>query len=435
MEVALTKRVKLNLFKSRPNRHERLSAVFGFTGSLASVVLLDILNDAMDVDRSDLQVVHIDFSAVLPQNGVWTRGDTDAYHSSLRGLVDDKYGGRWKLDIVKLEEVLGLSVDELVSLFTAYQDDKTTQEDLLAYLVRGALIKYTREKNMHRVLTSETATSLSIKAISSCAKGRGFQMAEECSIVDMMNDIDMAFALPMRENIVDREIALYFWRRGLECAVGPRLLPHSVSEAKSINGLTKNFLMYLQRGFDHSMHTVMRSVEKLTTGVHAQRSDHVVSSLASSSSSTSTSAATVAAAASSSSSSIAAIPSTEAMPSSSSSSSTSATPRPESPHRCSLCTRLLSLDDRSNPSQLCYSCDKMLFRGPEATTTSSENLALSKLLSIQRHVVLAPAAARDSSVRQTQTSKVSRKQMREQIQEFLLEDPEDTELGGFMPEE
>lgn len=430
MEVALTKRVKLNLFKSRPNRHERLSAVFGFTGSLASVVLLDILNDALDVDRSDLLVVHIDFSAVLPPNGVWTRGDTDAYHSALRGLVENKHGGRWKLDVVKLEDVLGLSADELISLFATYQDDKTTQEDLLAYLVRGALIKYTREKNLHRIITSETASSLSIKAISSCAKGRGFQMAEECSIVDTMNDIDMVFALPMRENIVDREIALYFWKQGLQCAVGPRLIPHAVSETKSINGLTKNFLMSLQRGFDHSMHTVMRSVEKLTTGVHAQRSDHM-SSLASSLSSSSSPSSSP----TPSSSSTVVASSLEAL--SSSSSATSHSVSDVHAHRCTLCTRLLSFDDRSNPAQLCYSCDKMLFRGPEALTGKpmTENPVLSKLLSLQRLVVLAPAAARDSSVRQTQTSKVSRKQMREQIQEFLLEDTEDTELGGFMPEE
>lgn len=407
MEVALTKRVKLNLFKSRPNRHERLSAVFGFTGSVSAVVLLDILNDALDVDRSDLEVVHIDYTALLPPTGTWTRADTDGYHSALRELVDNKYDGRWKLQFAKLEDVLGLTAAELVSLFAIYDSDKTTQEDLLTYLVRGALIKYTREKNMHRIISSETASSLSIKAISSCAKGRGFQMAEECSIVDTMNDIDMVFALPMRESIVDREIALYFWRRKLACAVGPRLVPIAVSETKSINGLTKNFLMSLQRGFDHSMHTVMRSVEKLTTGVHSQRSDHMVSITSSSSSAPSTSG------------------------------TGSNSPNSSQAHRCTLCTRLLSLSDRSNPTQLCYSCSNIVANTPETPSEHplQENLVMSKILALQRDVVLAPASARDSTVRQTQTSKVSRKQMRDQIQEFLLEDTEDADLGGFIPQE
>jgi len=56
LEGTWVRKVRSNLYKSRPNRHERLSAVYGFTGSVSSVVLLDILNEALDIDRSDLYV-------------------------------------------------------------------------------------------------------------------------------------------------------------------------------------------------------------------------------------------------------------------------------------------------------------------------------------------------------------------------------------------
>lgn len=401
LESTWTKKAKGNLFKSRPLRHERLSAVYGFTGSLAAAVLLDILNEALDVERSDLYPVHVDISAVMEATA-WTAEQNTLQHAALRHMVDDRYASRqWKLDIVKLEDLLNMTAADLRTLIESYKEDKTTQEDLLQYLVRSALIRYARLKGVHRILTSENASTLSIKAISSTAKGRGFQIAEECSIVQTMTDIDMMFAAPMHDALVDREIAHYFWTHKLECVEGPRLVPINVSQAKSINGLTSAFLMSLQRDFDHSMHTVMRSVEKLTSGSHSSRSDHVTTSLNASSSSIASSTA-------------------------------DSTSSSFGHHRCTLCTRILSVDERLNPSSLCFSCDKMLFKAPELQTDAAKGDSpfLSRLLDFQRDVILSPATVRDASVRQHQVSKTSRKQMRQEIQEYLLDDAVQ-DLGAF----
>jgi hypothetical protein len=371
--------------------------VYGFTGSVASVVLLDILNSALDVERSDLFVVHIDVSAVMPESRGWTREKNDSQHAALKEVVDGCYDGRWKVDIVKLETLLEMTAEEVFGLVDSYKEDKTTQEDLLDTLVRSALIRYARDKSVHRIVTSETASHLSIKAISSCAKGRGFQIAEECSLVENLSEIDMVFSLPLHDNLLDREIAHYFWQKKLRCVEGPRLVPMAVSQTKSINGLTHSFLMSLQRGFDHSMHTVMRSVEKLTTSTtKSTLSDH------------------------------------KALTSSGAESSSVTTDKLH--HRCTLCTRVLNLEERLHAASLCFSCDKMLFKAPEALNGGPlpENDVLTRFLQFQRNCVLAPAEARDLTVRQHQVSKVSRKQMRTEIQEFLLDKEEEDDLGSFM---
>jgi hypothetical protein len=406
LEIIWVRKTKTNLFKSRPARSEIMSAVFGFTGSVASVVLLDVLNDALSTDRSQLRIVHIDTSAVLPKNHSWTSQDNQTYHDTLKRLVNDKYHDRWPLDIVKLEEELNMSAEEVFLLLDRVSDDKTSQEDVLSYLVRSALIRYAKRHNIHRIVTAENASTLSVKAISSCAKGRGFQIAEECSLVETMNDIDMIFVAPMRENLVDREVAYYFWKKNLECALGPRLVPYPLADSKSINGLTRAFLMSLQRGFDHSMHTVLRSTEKLTSVVHSSRSLHASSS---------TSASSLA-------------------------SSSSSEPNQGHGHRCTFCTRLLSAGERDHPALLCFSCNNMLFKS-SASQNAVASEALTLFLNSQRQHTLVPGDARlptekPLKERGSRKAKVStRKELKQQIQEFLIEEPAEADLGAFIPED
>lgn len=383
-----------------------MSAVFGFTGSVAGTVLLDVLNDALLEGRSLLKVVHIDTSSVLPKTHSWTIPDNDAYHATLKRLVNDKYNNRWPLEIVKLEDMLSMSAEDVFTLVDRVSADKTSQEDVLSYLVRSALIRYAKNSNIHRIITAENASTLSVKAISSCAKGRGFQIAEECALVETMSDIDMIFAAPMRENLVDREIAFYFWKKKLECAVGPRLVSHGLSDTKSINGLTKTFLMSLQRGFDHSMHTVLRSTEKLNTSAVPPRPPRISSQAAG----------------------------TSSTPLSNSSSSINSDTQV---HRCTFCTRLLSVGERDLPNSLCFSCNNMLFKNVEGADTNPSE-ALSNFLNSQRLSTLAPALPRPAtershSGRHTRKEKaVTRKEMKEHIKDFLIEDAAEADLGAFM---
>lgn len=411
MESTWTRKVRSNIFKSRPSRSELLSAIYGFTGSTASVVLLDILNEVMDAHRSDIHVVYIDISGAMPASSGWTAADTESQLTALRAAVDDKYNGRWKLDIVSLEQMLNMTTEALSSLISSFSADKTSQEDLLSYLVRSALIRYSRLKSIHRIITAETASTLSVKAISSCAKGRGFQMAEEGLLVDHMTDLDLVWAIPMRENIVDREVACYFWDKKLTAVVGPRLVPLAISETKSINGLTRNFMMSLQRGFDHSMHTILSSIEKLITTPNPQPSESDASaSQSTSSSSTSPSTIEVVSA---------------------------ATAVGQSSVRCSLCTCLLSASERSNHRALCFSCNKMLGKSTTDTPSATTATEMDAFLRFQTDSVLAPPGARTEQPRRHQVSKVSRREMRDKIREYLVEQPsdDDANLGALMDEE
>lgn len=389
-----------------------MTAVYGFTGSVQASVLLDILQEALDPDRSELHVVYVDISsAMLPSSG-WTPADREVQHRDLKDYVNNCYNRRFKIEIVTLEDTLQMKKEDVASLISNLNADKTSQEDMLSYLVRSALIRYAREKGVHRVFTSETATSLSVKAIASCAKGRGFQMAEEASLVEHMKDLDIIWALPMKDNLIDREIAYYFRSKQLTAIPGPRLVSLSVSQTKSINGLTNSFMMSLQHGFDHSMHTVMRSLEKLSSDTNASSLTES-SEIPAASSSTSTNSAPAPVPSSPE-------PSTEAL-------------------RCSLCTRLRAASERAAHPNLCFSCDKMLFKSQEELTgaVAPENPALTSLLLFQRESVLALAAERKPAVeKQHQVSKVSRKAMREQISEFLLDQNDDADLGSLLdPEE
>lgn len=258
MDQLWTKRVKTNLFKSRPVRHERLEALYGFTGSVQSVVLLDQLFNILDDERSSITLLHIDISSLVRNK--WSESEQLEHAKKLKNLVF-KYNERFNLKIVPLENIFKMDCIELLNLLDFYKSDLTTQEDLLSYFIRSALIIFARSNNLHRIITSQCASDLAINAISSCSKGRGPQIAQECNLLETLN-IDITFVKPLKDALLDREIAHYFWKHELEFVQRPKLFLHSKT---SINGLAQDFMMSLQRKFDHTMHTILRSVDKLST--------------------------------------------------------------------------------------------------------------------------------------------------------------------------
>lgn len=147
----------------------------------------------------------------------------------------------------------------------------TAKEDLMSFLRRALLIHIVTCQRRKNVILGNNATNLAIKLIASTTKGRGFVLPNEISYVESIfpkGNTEVNFVQPLKE-FLDREVYYYFHCKRLECVLIPPLsftyvpTSHAVNMKTSINGLTEVFVNKLQAQFPHTVHTLLRSGDKL----------------------------------------------------------------------------------------------------------------------------------------------------------------------------
>jgi cytoplasmic tRNA 2-thiolation protein 2 len=275
-EDFFSKRFRSHALKARKDRRELFQIDIAFSGGLASCVLLDLVGEWINRrpggqrNLLDVGVVHIDESALLPL--------TPAEHAAKQQLIDELVVQRHHLPltVLRLEDVFEdeepqTRVQKLQQLFAA-ASTQTTKEDLLPHLRRLLFIRSQRQRGRPTLLLATTATNLAVQLISSSSKGRGFVLPNELGYVEAIKQDDgpeVTFAQPLKE-FLDREIYFYSHKKRLNYFPS---LPYTLVLAKSglkgvgpkssINILTYNFITGLQRDFNHTVHTLLGSADKL----------------------------------------------------------------------------------------------------------------------------------------------------------------------------
>ncbi|OXB78410.1 UNVERIFIED_CONTAM: hypothetical protein H355_009181 [Colinus virginianus] len=150
--------------------------------------------------------------------------------------------------------------EELQRLFDA-AETLTAKEELLQMLRSHLLLHTARTQGYTKVMTGESCTRVAVKLLTNLALGRGAFLAVDTGFVDSRHG-DVTVVRPMRDYMA-KEIAFYNHFFGVPTVITPPL--HAKRREKtSIHRLMESFLLRLQVDFPSTISTVYRTGEKLS---------------------------------------------------------------------------------------------------------------------------------------------------------------------------
>ncbi|NXG37255.1 CTU2 protein, partial [Dromaius novaehollandiae] len=150
---------------------------------------------------------------------------------------------------------------ELLRLFEA-AETLTAKEELLQMLRTHLILHTARTRGYTKVMMGDSCTRVAVKLLTNLALGRGAFLAMDTGFLDSRHG-DVAVVRPMREYMA-KEIAFYNHFFGVPTVITPAL--HAKRREKtSIHRLMEDFLLGLQAEFPSTISTVYRTGEKLST--------------------------------------------------------------------------------------------------------------------------------------------------------------------------
>ncbi|XP_062442896.1 cytoplasmic tRNA 2-thiolation protein 2 isoform X2 [Rhea pennata] len=151
--------------------------------------------------------------------------------------------------------------EELLRLFED-AETLTAKEELLQMLRTHLILHTARTQGYTKVMMGDSCTRVAIKLLTNLALGRGAFLAMDTGFMDTRHG-DVAVVRPMREYMA-KEIAFYNHFFGVPTVITPALRAKR-REKTSIHRLMEDFLLGLQAEFPSTISTVYRTGEKLST--------------------------------------------------------------------------------------------------------------------------------------------------------------------------
>ncbi|GAM27299.1 hypothetical protein SAMD00019534_104740, partial [Acytostelium subglobosum LB1] len=273
----MIKKFKTNITRARENKRELETYVLSLSGGPSSMVMLDLVDQCIgeSVKRARMffkvHVVHIDQSCLW--NTTNNIGDDNSSHhrsTTLRTQLTEACN-RYKLPltVVPLENIYGSDSNtsdqrrqRLLDTFNRL-DDNTAKEDLLDHFRNQLVFETTQRLGYNRVLNGSSSNRLAIRLLASTSKGRGHSVPNETNLIDQFRSISICH--PMRDFWL-KEVTIYHRRMKLIDYTIPSNPFHNINlnaNKCSINTLCENFLNTLQDISSQTIHTLLRSVDKL----------------------------------------------------------------------------------------------------------------------------------------------------------------------------
>uniref|UniRef100_U9SUL9 Cytoplasmic tRNA 2-thiolation protein 2 n=1 Tax=Rhizophagus irregularis (strain DAOM 181602 / DAOM 197198 / MUCL 43194) TaxID=747089 RepID=U9SUL9_RHIID len=254
----------------------------GFSGGPSSRAMLQLINEyneAIPHKRvySEIVVCHIDESLLLNQKSTipLIEQSVRKYNYPFIGLyLQDIYNS----DVTKsgfYNSVIEIEIDakisqqkdptespaEKLSNLLNNISNLTVKEDFIWYLKLCYLIDTARKNGCTRLFLGDCSTRLSIKIISLTSKGRGFSLPLETSGETNWFE-DVIITRPMKD-MLSKEIGIYNQFAGLDDVYVQNVT--SMMHAKaSIERLTEDFIVGLEKEFPSTVSTIARTGAKLT---------------------------------------------------------------------------------------------------------------------------------------------------------------------------
>ncbi|RIA91741.1 hypothetical protein C1645_847160 [Glomus cerebriforme] len=275
-----------NIEKSRnaSNSGSGEKVMIGFSGGPSSRAMLQLISEYNEVlpqkqFYSEIVVCHIDESllfnnqkSTIPQieqivrkynypfiglylQNIYNSDVTKSgcYNNVIEIAIDDA-------KILQQEDSIFSPSEKLLNLLNNISK-LTAKEDFIWYLKLCYLIDTARKNGCTRLFLGDCSTRLSIKIISLTSKGRGFSLPLETSgETDWFKDV--IITRPMKD-MLSKEIGIYNQFAGLEDIYIQSVT--SMMHAKaSIERLTEDFIVRLEKEFPSTVSTIARTGAKLT---------------------------------------------------------------------------------------------------------------------------------------------------------------------------
>ncbi|KAL1923429.1 uncharacterized protein VTP21DRAFT_8409 [Calcarisporiella thermophila] len=137
----------------------------------------------------------------------------------------------------------------------------TSKEDIIRHLRMNLLLEIARREGCSFIFLGDSASRLAIKIIALTSKGRGFSLP-----IDTAGESswfgDITIMRPMKD-ANSKEIAMYNKFNGLDPVAIPNLSTYAPAKA-SIDRLTEDFIVGLDKDFPSTVSTIARTGAKLT---------------------------------------------------------------------------------------------------------------------------------------------------------------------------
>ncbi|KAI9480418.1 MAG: hypothetical protein EXX96DRAFT_562519 [Benjaminiella poitrasii] len=155
------------------------------------------------------------------------------------------------------------TAEQLKELFGSIKK-ATAKEDLAWSLKMEMLVAVARREKCDYIFMADSATRQAIKMISMTSKGRGYSLALDVSVDNQQSFKDLCIMRPMKD-MLSKEIGLYNHYTNLDqYIISPLNFSTMMPARSSIDRLTENFIVGLERDFPSTVSTVCRTVMKLT---------------------------------------------------------------------------------------------------------------------------------------------------------------------------
>lgn len=242
------------------------SVLLAFSGGPASRVALQFLHEmqskaieSWDASNSqalpafDVGVAFVDESALLLK----PKCEIELAIADIKSIVLSLLPGNKAIHIVPLEDVFSSELNDregkLRELVGMVNDD-TGREDLLQYLCMLSLQKIALENGYTKIMMGSCASAIACHVLSATVKGQGYSLPADVQYVDTRWEVPVV--LPLRD-CLSQELSLLCELDNLKTQ---QLLDRSCS---GINGLVASFVARLREENPSREHTIVRTAQKL----------------------------------------------------------------------------------------------------------------------------------------------------------------------------
>ncbi|EGG17788.1 cytosolic thiouridylase subunit 2 [Cavenderia fasciculata] len=279
----IIKKFKLNVTRFRDNKKDVERLMLAVSGGVSSRVMMDLVSHFIGGNGSKgtkaklffkVCVVHINISCLDQVSGRATEQDhldhAQRQANLVRSLEEAAQQYEFPFYNIPLENIYGCDESNkkerqqmLIDSFTQFTSS-TSKEDILEHFRNQLLFETAHSLGFNKILFGTSSNRLATRLLSSTSKGRGYNVPNETNMVDQHKDI--RFIQPMRDFLL-KEIHIYHRKMSFIDYTNHNVLLFNNNSKGSINALCEKFINHLQDISNQTIHTLLRSVDKLVSPI------------------------------------------------------------------------------------------------------------------------------------------------------------------------
>ncbi|RCH94100.1 Cytoplasmic tRNA 2-thiolation protein 2, partial [Rhizopus stolonifer] len=153
--------------------------------------------------------------------------------------------------------------NQLKQLFSSIKKT-TAKEDLLWNIKMAMLVHVARREGCMYIFMADSATRQAIKMISMTSKGRGYSLPLDIGVDNQQSFPDVCIMRPMKD-MLSKEIGFYnYFFKIDKFVLSPFNFGTMMAGKTSIDRLTEEFIVGIEREFPSTVSTICRTVLKLS---------------------------------------------------------------------------------------------------------------------------------------------------------------------------